>query len=284
MAFEWNLSDDHLDTGDVDERFDYYSTTIDDWFETTDDDVRGFGGDGPEFDVDGKSEQSPIYLPDSRHSDQTAPRVRRTYEEGVEIYPGRRSVWRVPHPELFEDATERAFYLLYFPIDIYPFKNDRRYTRVEFGIELDESGDVDAMDLCPQDVYGSEQVTQKYTLQPSLKFAEVQASVGSAEWQTTYTQLHPTVTMFGPGKSKFGWVFSTGTGESVLPGARHNWILLNAPADCETLDGTYYSDVVYTEKKYGYYWKKTASADRPFSVALTDAEALSERWWTNAGN
>lgn len=46
---------DHLDTADVNERFEYYSTTIDDWFETTDD-VRGFGGNDSAFDMDGQSE------------------------------------------------------------------------------------------------------------------------------------------------------------------------------------------------------------------------------------
>lgn len=146
---------------------------------------------------------------------------------------------------------ERAFYLLYFPIDVYLFKNDRRYTRVEFGIELNDSSNVDAMDLCPQDVYGSEQATRKYTLQLSPRCRRASAVRSGRRRTRDSPDDHHVRT--GQVEVRVG-----------------------------VLDGTYYSDVVCTEKKYGYYWKKTASADRSFSVTLTDAEALSERWWTNA--
>lgn len=281
MAQMAELSDDHLPESELDDEFEYYSLSIDSMLQDADDfDVSGAG-----FSTDGTSESTPLALPDRVRTKRSVRSVTRTYEEDVRIVPGRRSVWHVPHPKLFEEATDRAFYLLYFPIDVYPFTNDKRYRRIEFGIQLDGESDVDALDLCPQDVYGTETVSRTYTLEPSLKFTEVGGSLGNAEWKRTFSRLHPMVTTFGPGKSKFGWVFSAGADDQILPGARHNWVLLNAPADCETLEGTFYSDAVYLEKSYGFYRKKPVVADeRSFSIDLDDSETLSERWWNTASD
>ena len=272
MPLNWNLSDDHLDQSTLDSKFDFHSTDID---------LKNGGSEGemPDWmpnevedaDID---DYPPLPMPGL-----ASRRVRRTYEEDIEIYPGRRSIWKVPRPNLFEKATDREFYIMYFPIDIYPSKGKKKYNRIEFGVQIDEEADVDVLDLCPQDVYGLEEVKRIYRLAPTLKFREVDMSVGSAEWEMSYQRLRPMITIFGLGKPKFGWVYSTGTDDRIHPGSQHNWVLINAPAGLETVSGTFYSDVVYEEKTWKYWWKKDADAEREFTIELDSSDVLSERWW-----
>lgn len=297
MVLNWDLSDNHLDQSDLDAKLDFRSVDIierEDASETTESvrdmvegvagytsdenpapyPVGGMDGAGGGFDDDDAADAE---------VERAVARVRRTYEEEIEIYPGRREVWQIPRPTLFQNTTDREFYALYFPVDIYPLGGQKRYNRIEFGIQLDEEADVDAYDLCPQDVYGSAEVTRTYRLAPTLKFHEVEVSAGDAEWVMKYTKLYPTITVFGAGKSKFGWVYLKGLNDSVPPGSRRNWILLNVPAGLKTVTGTYYSDVLYKQKEWGIWWEKPADADKEFTIDLDTSNTLSERWWETTG-
>ena len=85
-----------------------------------------------------------------------------------------------------------------------------------------------AFDLYPQQVIQEGKRQIKVTLSPSLKFQEVEASAGSAEFGFEYTELIPVVSAAIGASFDPSWDYRAGPGQEVQ-GTKWMYLLVKAP-------------------------------------------------------
>jgi hypothetical protein len=113
---------------------------------------------------------------------------------------------------------EVNFYLVRLACSFRPTPDRARIEWARFGVSLrpDDAGRLaTAFDLHPLLVTKEVKRNVKVSLSPTLKFHEVEAGIGSAEFGVEYPELQPVISASGAGESEPSWDFSTAAGERV---------------------------------------------------------------------
>lgn len=144
-----------------------------------------------------------------------------------ELYPPR----KLPRP-IRTKLSQADFYLVRLSCSFRPVHEESRVEWARFRaalLPLSSTGAQPiAFDIYPQQVVQEVKRQIKVTLSPSLKFQELEASLGSAEFGFEYTELIPLVsaalgTSFDP-----SWDYRTGPGQEVQ-GTKWMHLLVKAP-------------------------------------------------------
>lgn len=142
-----------------------------------------------------------------------------------ELYPQ----GQIP-PAIRVKMDEADFYLVRGTCSLRP-EGGFKVTRAVFQIGLapdDDGRQPHAFDLYPLETVRETARTKKVTLDPSLKFKEIEASVGSLEFGFEYPELEPEVSAFGVGESQPSWEYRRTRGTTVQ-GSKLAYLLIAAP-------------------------------------------------------
>lgn len=102
----------------------------------------------------------------------------------------------------------------------------------DFNVQLLTTGSGEnpvAYDLFPRELKETLKDSLKLTVSPSLKFSEVEASVGGAELTLDATNAIPVITAFGVGETAVTWNFQS-QASHPLTGSRTVYAVLEVPA------------------------------------------------------
>ena len=145
-----------------------------------------------------------------------------------EVAIGPAETWRLtdayPRPampaQLQAVVDEDDFYLVRLRFSFRPTQGEVEITWARFAVELLGAGEIRAEDIHPTSVEDQVAGTRRFTLAPSLKFAEVEAKPGEIEFGFEYTSLEPLV--FGaPEPVNFpSWDFQPTHGHALYGGRR----------------------------------------------------------------
>ena len=152
---------------------------------------------------------------------------------------GQPEVWQLAevYPPEKMPATLRAkqeeadFYLVRLACSFRPARDDVKIEWARFLVHLmpDSAGQVTvAFDLYPLQITQEVRHNVKVTLSPTLKFMEVEASVGGVEFGFEYPELQPLVTAAGAGEANPSWDYEEAKGMQIQ-GSRWMHLLVKAP-------------------------------------------------------
>jgi hypothetical protein len=193
---------------------------------------------------------------------------------------GQPEVWSLPDvyapkklpPALRAKLDEANFYLVRLSCSFRPKSGGTQVEWARLAISLlpDAVGRAPlAFDLHPLLVTNEVKRNVKVTISPSLKFNEVEASVGSADFGLEYTELQPIVSAAGAGEARPSWDYSAGKGVG-LNGSKWMHLLVKAPREMQQASARL--EMVADVTKKGFRIPMFAKPDRtaadPFTVRL----------------
>lgn len=86
-----------------------------------------------------------------------------------------------------------------------------------------------------------------------------------------YTELQPVLTSFGIGQSHFSWTFTAQPGNSLHPGGRQVFAILDLPIGTPTVLGTLVGEVNVARRRLGVFEPiQTRPCRTPFRLQLRD--------------
>jgi len=133
----------------------------------------------------------------------------------TDAYP--RSAMPAQLQSLVEDDD---FYLVRLRFTFRPTKGKLEIASARFGVELLGEGNLRAEALHPDTVEDEVAGRRRFTLAPSLKFAEVGVSAGEAEFGFEYTSLEPRVVGMPEPANFPSWDFSPTKSHALYGGRR----------------------------------------------------------------
>jgi hypothetical protein len=126
--------------------------------------------------------------------------------------------------------NESDFYLVRFSCSfrIPPNGNNIEWARFIVHLYPGEKGQPIAFDLHPLMVTQEVKHNVKVTLNPSIKFQEIGASLGSIDFGLEYLELHPIISATGIGEGNPSWDYQEAKGSKIL-GSKFMYMLLKVP-------------------------------------------------------
>lgn len=169
--------------------------------------------------------------------------IRQTLRELPTASIGQPEVWELSelYPAGQLPAAIRAkmdeddFYLVRITCSLRP-EGGFKVTQALFQIGLTPGEDgrqARAFDLYPLETLRETKRTKKVTLDPSLKFKEIDVSVGGVEFGFDYPELEPEVSASGIGESQPRWEYRRTRGTTVQ-GSKLAYVLVAAPKGTRT--------------------------------------------------
>ncbi|MFC6725957.1 hypothetical protein ACFQE1_16610 [Halobium palmae] len=160
----------------------------------------------------------------------------------------------------------RAHYRVHVPFALHPPSDEFRYKQLRVGMEL-EDGCI-AKGLAPTEV-STEETQRKLWLSPSLEFSGTKASIGGVEYVTTFEKLVPRIEAYGENERSFYWIHRPKRFGSLESGRKHSVVVLETPADAESVSGTLYYEIASKKRFGGGFFDVTARTDEiPFTWSL----------------
>jgi hypothetical protein len=217
---------------------------------------------------------------DDVRRDSSSPGQPRDIRDLPVVSIGRPEVWTLPEFYGTEDLPapvvaklgDASFYLVRLSCSFRPTKNKTRveWARLTITLHPDAAGRIGtAFDLHPLRVTQEVKRSVNVSLSPTLKFQEVQASIGGASFGLEYPELQPTISASGAGESEPSWDFSASAGERV-EGSKWMHLLVKAPRTmtaCEaSLELT--ADIVGSGFRIPLFSRPTQTPAAPLTVAL----------------
>jgi hypothetical protein len=150
---------------------------------------------------------------------------------------GRPESWRLVDlfhdglPPLLEASHDHEFRLIRLACSFRPRQRGEGIEWARFSVQIlpDDAGNQPvAFDLHPLEQVREVKRNLKVTLSPSLKFKEVEGSLGSLETGLQYDELQPTVSGSGIGETTPSWDFEATRGVDVI-GTRVMHLITRAP-------------------------------------------------------
>jgi hypothetical protein len=166
--------------------------------------------------------------------------VRETFRELPTASIGHPEVWPLQAlygpgtlpPAIAAKLNEASFHLVRVVCSLRPTGGFRvRRATFQIGLVPDADGrQARAFDLYPLETTRQTKRSTKVTLDPSLKFKELEASVGGVAFGFDYPELEPEVTASGVGESQPQWEYRQTRGTTVQ-GSKLAYLLVAAPPD-----------------------------------------------------
>lgn len=152
-----------------------------------------------------------------------------------EVAIGPAETWRLtdayPRPampaQLQSLVEDDDFYLVRLRFSFRPTKGKVEITWARFGVELVGAGNIRAEAVHPDLVEDEVAGTRRFTLAPTLKFAEVELTPGELEFGFEYTSLEPRVVGLPEPENFPSWDFNP-TKSHALYGGRRMHLLVRA--------------------------------------------------------
>jgi hypothetical protein len=152
---------------------------------------------------------------------------------------GRPEVWSLPEvyppekmpPDLRVKLAEADFYLVRLACSFRPRQNDTEIEWARLSVSLLPAAGAAqpiAFDLHPVLLTQETRRNVKVSLSPTVKFLEVEAGVGAAEFGFEYPELQPTISAAGIGEAQPSWDFQAARGMPVV-GSKWMHMLVKAP-------------------------------------------------------
>lgn len=145
-------------------------------------------------------------------------------------------------------SANSDFYLFYLPFDI--DSSDVDYREVKLLVSLDHP-EARSWDLYPKDINTEQDVEKKETfgLSADLKFAlGASAEFGAA---FHYKNLRPIISAYGEGSNVFRWEYRSQPSQSIVPGTRSVYAVLQVPSGLRYLAGKIEYEAILEDK----FWK-----------------------------
>ena len=152
-----------------------------------------------------------------------------------EVYPPE----KMP-PALRAKLEEADFYLVRLACSFRPVRREKQVQWARFIVYLhpDAAGRQPiAFDLHPLMVTQEVRRNVKVTLSPSLKFHEIEGSVGGIEFGFEYSELQPIISASGAGEARPSWDYEEAKGTRVQ-GSKWMHLLLKAPKGMKPVRAT----------------------------------------------
>lgn len=140
-------------------------------------------------------------------------------------------------PLLRAKAEEAEFYLVRFYCSFRPIRKKSSIEWARFHVHLlpdRQAQQPTAYDLHPREVTHEAQRNTQVTLGPSLKFQEVEASLGNVSFGLKYLELQPSIIASGIGERSPSWDFEEGRGIRIA-GGKCMHALVRAPRGTGTV-------------------------------------------------
>lgn len=137
----------------------------------------------------------------------------------------------MPYP-MQAKLAEADFYAVRFGCSfrVKPREAEVEYARFIVRLQPDAEGRQPlAFDLHPLMVTQDIKRSVKVALSPVLKFQQLEAEAGSAEWGWEYTELQATISASGGSEAESSWDYSTAKGISTVQGTKWMHMLVRAP-------------------------------------------------------
>jgi hypothetical protein len=133
-------------------------------------------------------------------------------------------------PLLKAKLDESDFYIVRFSCSFRPMLSGKEIEWARFIIQLypGEKGQPIAFDLHPLMVTQEIKHNVKLTLNPTIKFQEVGASLGGVDFGWEYIELHPIISAAGIGEGQASWDYEESKGSKVQ-GSKFMHMLLKVP-------------------------------------------------------
>ena len=131
-------------------------------------------------------------------------------------------------PEMRTCLDEAEFYLVRLRLSFRPTKDEVVLKWARFAVELLGGGEIEAEAIHPELVEEAVERTRRYTLNPSLKFAEVEVGVGEIEFGFQHTEQEPFMWGAAEPVTSPSWDFEPTTGHRLY-GPRRMHLLVRAP-------------------------------------------------------
>jgi len=180
---------------------------------------------------------------------------------------------QIPH-SLRAKATEADFYLIRFSCSFRPFSKEIRIEWARFCISLlphtVTKEQPITYDLYPQNIIEEVKRQTKVTLNPQLKFQELEVSGGSAEFAIDYAELHPMISAAIMDSYTPSWDYTEAPGYEIQ-GTKWMYLFIKAPkgllAGYARLD--LLADVVMQGKRFpAVLWPKKNQVEEMLTVQL----------------
>ena len=170
--------------------------------------------------------------------------VSRALQELPVVSIGRPEVWRLQevYPvdqmpgEMRAKLEEADFYLVRLACSFRPRRRENRIEWARFVVQLrpdPASYKAIAFDLHPLQVTREAKRNVKVSLSPTLKFQEVEASLGEVAFGLEYPELQPLISAAGAGESQPSWDYESVKGVRVQ-GSKWMHLLVKAPKEMRT--------------------------------------------------
>jgi hypothetical protein len=132
-------------------------------------------------------------------------------------------------PEMRARLNEAEFYMVRLRLSFRPTKDEVEIKWARFAVELLGDGEVVAEAIHPELVEEQVERTRRYTLNPSLKFAEVEVGVGEIEFGFQHAEQEPFMWGAAEPVTSPSWDFEPTTGHRLY-GPRRMHLLVRAQA------------------------------------------------------
>jgi hypothetical protein len=158
---------------------------------------------------------------------------------------GQPEVWRLeelydgsPPAEFKTRLDEFRFFLARFVCSFRMRQKDTTLDFARFVVKLLKDADDQqalAYDLYPKTVVQERKKSLSITLSPSVKFSEVEASIGSADFALEYQELVPVISTAGAGEAVADWSYE-GVQGIPLVGSKWMHMVIRAPIGMKRCD------------------------------------------------
>jgi hypothetical protein len=130
-------------------------------------------------------------------------------------------------PEMRTRLDEAEFYVVRLRVSFRPTKDEVVIKWARFAVELLGEGEIEAEAIHPELVEEQVERTRRYTLSPTLKFAEVEVGAGSIEFGFQHTEQEPFMWGASEPVTSPSWDFEPTTGHRLY-GPRRMHLLVRA--------------------------------------------------------
>jgi nucleoside phosphorylase len=176
-------------------------------------------------------------------------------------------------PILTPDRTKWDLYLVIIPFTLHETPAHAYYQEVTFLVELADP-EATAFDLFPRNITTEGAEGQSYVLSPDIKIHESQTGLGQPGKHIRFASLHPTISAFGEGQSRFYWKYQGfGKQKAVTPETKQALVVLQVPRGTPFVDGTISYEVVLAQRLYGA-WRWEDCSTEPYTLHWELREAL----------
>jgi hypothetical protein len=174
-------------------------------------------------------------------------------------------------PPLLKSNHESDFYIVRFSCSFRPIRDGKQIEWARFIVQLypGNEGQPIAFDLHPLMVTEEVKHNAKVTLNPTLKFQEVGASLGGIDFGLEYTELHPIISATGIGEGQPSWDYEETKGRKVQ-GSKFMHMLLKVPKGMKPVEAflDLVADVRIQDRVLRLNVGKTKTTARSMKVTL----------------